>query len=141
MAVPDASLPDQYYNYLVNIVKTADAYIDYYQVQAYNDWYEFPGGSLQYLQNVYLNWRNLQGMSQWGSTPIANFEGVKASKLVMGVLGSQGGGSGYYCSETVLGQFKEWLKGNNYEVRGFMIWNSKLDAANLRAVSSKVVAP
>ena len=106
VAVPSPSLTDQYYNFLVHIIKEADSSIDYYQVQAYNDWYEFAGGSLQYLQNVYLNWRNLQGMSQWGSTPIAGFSGVSPSKLVMGVLG---GGGSYYYSLTTLGSFKNWL--------------------------------
>lgn len=73
VSVPDPTLPNQYYNHLVYIIKTADAYIDYYQVKAYDDWYEYPGGSLEYLQNIYLNWRNFQGMSQWGSQPLSNF--------------------------------------------------------------------
>ena len=79
-------------------------------------------------------------MSQWGSTPISNFSGVNSSKLVMGVLGSSGGGSNYYCSDSVLGKFKDWLADNNYELRGFMIWNSHLDSSNLGVVS-KVVLP
>jgi hypothetical protein len=85
VGVPDPSTNGgNYWNHFVYIVKTVDALHRLLPVQAYNDWYEFPGGSLQYLQNVYLNWRNLQGLSQWGSTPIANFGGVKASKLVLG---------------------------------------------------------
>ena len=39
MAVPDADTGAGYYNYFVPIINIADAYIDYYQVQCYNDWY------------------------------------------------------------------------------------------------------
>lgn len=39
LAIPDADTGSGYYNYFVNIIKIADAYIDYYQPQAYNNWY------------------------------------------------------------------------------------------------------
>lgn len=73
MGVPDADTGSGYYNYFVHIVKQADQYIDYYMPQAYNNWYEFPSGSVEFLQDVYLNWRNFQGMTPWGSEPIADF--------------------------------------------------------------------
>lgn len=76
MGVPDPDTGSGYYNYFVPIINIADDYIDLYQPQAYNDWYEFPSGSLEYLQDIYLNWRNFQGMTPWGSSPIPNFKGV-----------------------------------------------------------------
>lgn len=76
MGVPDPDTGSGYYNYFVPIINIADDYIDLYQPQAYNDWYEFPSGSLEYLQDIYLNWRNYQGMTPWGSSPLPNFKGV-----------------------------------------------------------------
>jgi hypothetical protein len=38
----------------VHIINEADTAIDYYQPQAYNNWYDGEvGGSLRYLQDVY----------------------------------------------------------------------------------------
>ena len=39
MAVPDPDHGAGYYNYFVPIIELADKYIDYYQPQAYNNWY------------------------------------------------------------------------------------------------------
>jgi len=39
MGVPDAMTGAGYYNFMVPIINLADQYIDYYQPQAYNDWY------------------------------------------------------------------------------------------------------
>jgi hypothetical protein len=87
----------------------ADHAIDFYQPQAYNNWYEEPAGSLAYLQDVYLNWRNLKGLNGW-STPIANFSGVAGEKLLMGVLAStNAGGSSYYYTPAVISQFQSWI--------------------------------
>jgi chitinase len=63
VAVPDAdSILGQPFNYLVPIVTLADASIDYYHVKAYSNWYDaYDHASLIYMQDVYLNWRNLQG--------------------------------------------------------------------------------
>lgn len=83
-SVPDGSTTSGYYNYFVPIIKMADSAIDYYQPQAYNNWYEMTYGTVAYLQNVYLNWRNLQGMVSWAS-PIPNFKGVDGNKLLIGV--------------------------------------------------------
>ena len=140
VGVPDPSTNGgNYWNHFVYIVKTVDAYIDYYQVQAYNDWYEFPGGSLQYLQNVYLNWRNLQGLSQWGSTPIANFGGVKASKLVLGVMSSPSAGiASFYTSPSTLLSFRSWLTANGYTVGGYMTWDSHWDSLNGNVVTNAI---
>ncbi len=61
--VPSADTAGNPFNYFVPIIQIAGAYIDYYQIQAYNNWYgNFAGGSLDYLKDVYLNWRNLQGL-------------------------------------------------------------------------------
>ena len=110
MGVPDADTGSGYYNYFVNIINIADAYIDYYQPQAYNNWYEFPSGSVEFLQDVYLNWRNLQGMTPWGSEPLANFIGAPGEKIIMGILASTvAGGSAYYYTPDVIAAFKAWL--------------------------------
>ena len=64
--VPSPDAGGQPFNYFVPIVKLADDSIDFYQPQAYNNWYDgLPGGSLDYFRDVYLNWRNLQGLSPW----------------------------------------------------------------------------
>ncbi len=76
-SVPSADTGGQAFNYFVPIINLADDYIDYYQPQAYNNWYGgLPGGSLAYLQEVYLHWRNLKGNVAW-SSPLPNFKGVK----------------------------------------------------------------
>lgn len=96
-AVPSPDAGGQPFNYFVHIVNLADEYIDFYQPQAYNNWYDgLPGGSLDYFKDVYLNWRNLQGLSPWGK-PLPNFAGIKAEKLRIGLLASrQAGGAAYY---------------------------------------------
>jgi chitinase len=59
-AVPSPDTGGQPFNYFVPIINLADQYIDFYQPQAYNNWYDgFAGGSLNYFKDVYLNWRNL----------------------------------------------------------------------------------
>jgi chitinase len=113
--VPDENTGGQPFNYFVNIINRADAAIDYYQPQAYNNWYDGEvGGSIRYLQDVYENWRNLQGTGQW-DTPLANFTGVKGSKLLIGVLASTSAGIGsYYASPTIIADFKNWIVANNH---------------------------
>jgi hypothetical protein len=49
--VPSADTGGQAFNYFVPIIQLADSSIDFYQVQAYNNWYGVhAGGSLGYLQ-------------------------------------------------------------------------------------------
>ena len=140
MGVPDADTGSGYYNYFVNIVKQADDYIDFYMPQAYNNWYEFPSGSVEFLQDVYLNWRNFQGMTPWGSEPIPGFEGVKGEKIMMGVLASTvAGGSAYYYTPDVINAFQDWLEENNYPMAGFMSWDSHWDTENGREMSNAVL--
>lgn len=51
VSVPSADVGGQAWNYLVPIIRLADPYIDFYQVQAYNNWYgSLPGGSVAYLK-------------------------------------------------------------------------------------------
>jgi hypothetical protein len=38
--VPDENIGGQPFNYFVNIIRRADFAIDYYQPQAYNNWYD-----------------------------------------------------------------------------------------------------
>jgi chitinase len=95
--VPNPDQAGQPFNYFVPIIQLADNYIDFYQPQAYNNWYDgLPGGSLDYLKDVYLNWRNYQGLSPWAG-PIPNFKGVSGKKLLIGLLASsRAGGAAYY---------------------------------------------
>jgi chitinase len=131
-----ADTAGQAYNYFVNVIKLADKSIDYYQPQAYNNWYDVSGGSLDYLKDVYLNWRNLPGVLSW-EQPIANFTGVSGDKLLMGVLAStSAGGSSYYYSPDVIAQFRQWLADNNYPLKGFMMWDSHWDSLNGKAISN-----
>ena len=130
----------QAYNYFVNIIRLADQAIDLYQPQAYNNWYDVSGGSLNYLKDVYLNWRNYKGIMDW-MKPIPNFSGVAGDKLLMGVLAStRAGGAGYYYQPQVIADFKAWLAENKYPLRGFMIWDSHWDTLNSNAISNIVKA-
>ena len=137
MAVPDPDSGAGYYNYFVPIINLADKYIDYYQPQAYNNWYEFPNGSVEFLQDVYLNWRNFQGMTPWGSKPLPNFSGIAPEKFLMGILASRkAGGPDYYYTPEVIAKFKEWLKQKGYTIGGFMMWDSHWDTENGRECSN-----
>lgn len=139
--VPDPKQGGNPFNYFVNIVKLADSSIDFYQPQAYNNWYDgLAGGSLEYLKDVYLNWRNLQGLSPWAG-PIPNFSGVSANKLLIGILASsQAGGSAYYAPPAVISSFKAFLSSNNYALHGFMVWDSHWDTLNNRQISNVIVS-
>jgi len=138
--VPDPDASTGYYNYFVPIIKLADHAIDYYQPQAYNNWYEEPNGSLQYIQNVYLNWRNLQGMMTWES-PIPNFSGVDGNKLLIGLEASNtAGGANYYITPDIIAAFKQWLLDNNYPLKGFMMWDSHWDEQNGFLISTACTA-
>jgi chitinase len=129
----------QAYNYFVNIIRLADEAIDLYQPQAYNNWYDVAGGSLDYLKDVYLNWRNLPGIMSW-MTPIPNFSGVEGDKLMMGILAStSAGGASYYFRPEVIDSFKQWLGEKKYPLRGFMMWDSHWDTLNGRVVSDACV--
>lgn len=131
-----ADTAGQAYNYFVNVIRLADHSIDYYQPQAYNNWYDVAGGTLDYLKDVYLNWRNLPGILSW-QTPLANFSGVASEKLLMGVLAStSAGGAAYYFSPDVIAQFRQWLADNNYGLAGFMMWDSHWDTLNGQAISN-----
>lgn len=131
-----ADTAGQAYNYFVNIIRLADKYIDFYQPQAYNNWYDVPGGTLDYIKNVYLHWRNLKGILSW-QQPLANFTGVSGDKLLMGVLGStSAGGASYYYTVDVINQFRSWLAANKYPLKGFMMWDSHWDSLNKNVISN-----
>ncbi len=52
--VPSPDAGGNAFNYFVPIINIADSSIDYYQPQAYNNWYDGEvGGSLLYLKDVY----------------------------------------------------------------------------------------
>lgn len=80
--VPAPNAGGQPWNYFVPIINLGDQYIDFYQPQAYNNGYDsFAGGSVGYLQDVYLNWVNLPA----AGSPIPNFTGVPGKKLLIGL--------------------------------------------------------
>lgn len=138
--VPDPDAATGYYNYFVPIITLADHAIDFYQPQCYNNYFHKTPGTVEYLQDVYLNWRNFQGLVSWGK-PIANFSGVAGEKLLMGVLASTvAGGSNYYADDTVIKAFRDWLAANNYPLRGFMMWDSHWDELNNNIVSNACTA-
>lgn len=132
--VPSPDVAGQPWNYFVPIVQIADYFIDFYQPQAYNNGYDsFAGGSVGYLQDVYLNWRNLPAQG----TPIANFTGIAGEKLLIGLEAStSAGGSSFYATPAVIQEFKSWIASNNYPLEGFMIWDSHWDALNGYAISN-----
>jgi chitinase len=136
-AVPDPDVGGNAFNYFVPIINLADSSIDYYQPQAYNNWYGGEtGGSLKYLQEVYLNWRNLQGTGQW-NFPLKNFKGVNGNKLLIGLISSKSaGGANYYATPDTISKFKDWLVAKNYPLKGFMMWDSHWDQLNNHAVST-----
>lgn len=136
VGVPNPDTGAGFSNYFVPIHKLADQCIDFYQPQAYNNWYEFPPGSLEYLKDVYLNWRNLQGMTPWGSQPIPNWSGIAGSKIVMGIPAStNAAGAAYYYTPAVISAFKSWLDANKYHMAGFMTWDSHWDTLNTNQVT------
>lgn len=138
--VPDPDSATGYYNYFVPIITLADHAIDFYQPQAYNNYFHKTPGTVEYLQDVYLNWRNFQGLVSWGK-PIANWTGVAGEKLLMGVLASPvAGGSNYYNDASVIQAFRDWLAANNYPLRGFMMWDSHWDELNGNIVSNACTA-
>ena len=130
------------WNYFVPIIRAADSSIDFYQVQAYNNWYGgLPPGSFNYIKEVYLHWRNLPGTIPWSSV-IPDFSGVNPNKLLMGVLASTSAGvSSYYAPPNVIKEFKNWLKVNNYPMKGFMMWDSNWDRLNNYQVSNAITDP
>lgn len=137
--VPSGTSTGQPFNYFVPIIKLADAYIDYYQVQAYNNWYDgLQGGSTAYLIDVYLNWRNIKS-PYTNTAPIANFAGVAGNKILMGVIAStNAGGSGSYASPANINSFKCYLTKNGYTMKGFMIWDSYWDTLNKYMISNEI---
>jgi chitinase len=53
-SIPDENTGGIYWNYWVPIIRRADSAIDYYQPQAYNNWFDSEaGGSFLYLKDVY----------------------------------------------------------------------------------------
>lgn len=138
--VPDPDKSGQPFNYLVNVIEAADSSIDFYHVKAYSNWYDgYNHTSLQYLQDIYLNWRNLDGLCQ-GCKPIPNFRGVHAKKLMMGVLASaEARVATEYAGPTLIRNFKSWLLSKGYDMYGFHVWNSYWDYRNGNQVSIAIV--
>lgn len=141
-SVPSADTAGVAFNYFVPIINLADAAIDYYQPQAYNNWYDGEvGGSLIYLKDVYENWLNLKGEGQW-DVPLPDFFGVDGKKLLIGVMAStSAGGAGYYATPDTIKEFKDWIVSTqNSNLKGFMIWDSNWDKLNTYLVSTVCAA-
>lgn len=140
VAVPDADTSGLPFNYMVPIIQLADASIDYYHVKAYSNWYDgYDHTSLLYLQDVYLNWRNLQGFCK-DCKPIPNFKGVIPQKFFFGVLGSEDARKPIeYAGPTIIRSFKSWLVSKGYDMYGFQVWNSHWDSINGNQVSNAII--
>ena len=86
---------------------------------------------------MYLNWRNLPGLTPSGSKPIENFAGVASDKMLMGILTSRNAGTpDYYYTPEVIEQFKDWMRERDYHLAGWANWNSYWDKLNEREVSN-----
>jgi chitinase len=113
--------------------------IDLVLVQAYNNWYDgLTEGSLQYLQDTYLNWINQPSPYCTGCTIIANFTGITQKKLVLGVPASNSAGQNAPSGSTI-DQFQNWLQQNNYTMAGAFIWDSHWDSANQYTMSNAIL--
>lgn len=139
VSVPDPEVGGNPFNYLVPVIQLADTSIDYYQTKAYSNWYDgYDHTSLEYLQDVYLNWRNLQGYCK-GCKPIANFKGVAPNKLLIGVVASpEARKAAEYAGPQIIRDFKAWLVSKGYDLVGFNIWNSRWDSLNGNQISIAV---
>lgn len=59
----------------------------------------------------------------------------------MGILAStSAGGAQYYAPPSVIREFKQWIKNNNYPLLGFMMWDSNWDKLNGFAISDAATA-
>jgi chitinase len=88
----------------VPVINTAINDIDLVMVQAYNNWYEQPAGTLAFVKDVYVNWMNKpqKDLCNW-CTPIPDFTGVPESKLVIGLIAStSAGNAGYYLPPLII---------------------------------------
>jgi chitinase len=60
----------------------------------------------------------------------------------MGVLASTTAGvASYYTPPSVIREFKQWIKKNNYPLLGFMMWDSNWDKLNGFIISDACVEP
>lgn len=140
-AVPDPDKGGQPFNYMVPIFQYADSSIDFYQPKAYSNWYDgLAGGSIEYYQDVYLQWRNMKSLCD-GCPLIPNFAGISVNKLVMGVLASPDARTAAdYSSPAVIIAFKNWLRSKGYDMYGFQLWNSYWDMRNGNVISNAVIS-
>lgn len=135
---PTAANPG-YWNYFVPIWNLAGSSIDLVLVQAYNNWYDsLTEGSLEYLQDTYLNWINVLSPFCSGCQVIANFTGIPQAKLAIGVPASITAGSAPPTLSTV-DSFNQWIVTNNYTLAGAFIWDSYWDANNQYFMSNTIL--
>jgi chitinase len=149
-SVPSATAGGSAWNYFVPVLKDSLSSIDYVQPQFYNNWYggngyNPSGASADYIVNGYINWINqVAGMfpTSWAITPIPNFSGVPASKLVIGVLAStSAGGAAYYATPDMIAAAFNTLQ-QTYQVQpgGIMMWDSNWDKLNGYTISNKAAS-
>ncbi|MBK2123700.1 glycosyl hydrolase family 18 protein [Fangia hongkongensis] len=120
------------WNYFVPILQSSLSQINYVQPQMYNNGYlgSIPATS-DFLITNYLGWMNHLPYK------IANFNGVPANKLIMGVLASPVAGiSSFYTPPDQLKEAIATLESKyNISVGGVMMWDSNWDAKNSNAIS------
>lgn len=130
----------QAFNFIVPIIQLADDVIDFYNLKAYSNWYDgYNHTSVEYIQDIYLNWRNLPGMCQ-GCRPIPDFKGVSETKLFIGLLASPDARTASeYGGPNLVKNTKAWLSKQGYKLAGFHLWNSYFDQANGYQVSTAII--
>ena len=140
--VPTATSWSSNWNYFVPIINQAIDSIDYVQPQFYNNSYaRLTDGSSTFMVNGVLEWMNKQGLAS-GDQPISGYNGVPASKLVIGVLASTtAGNASYYTGSTNLSTAISTLHSTyGVDVAGVMMWDSHWDTLNGNIISNEAVS-
>lgn len=131
------------WNMMVPVYTFAGQSIDYVQPQIYNNGYVGGAkpGTAQFLEDAYLGWMN----KSVAGLPTINyslngktFNGIPASKLIMGVIASpQAGNSQYYAAPSELSNAIQDLgTKDSTSIGGVMMWDSHWDSLNGNKISS-----
>jgi hypothetical protein len=108
-------------------------------LQVYNNWYDgLAEGSLSYIQDTYLQWRNLPSSFCSGCTPLANFTGVSPLKLLLGFPANSNAGTSPVTPSTFQ-SFLTWMATNNYTVAGYFLWDSYWDSTAQYQSSNMII--
>lgn len=121
------------------ILKNTITLIDIVLIQAYNNWYDsLTEGSLNYFQDIYLNWINQPSPFCSGCSIIANFTGVPMNKVVIGFPASTSAGNTPPTPQ-VIDQFQTWIGTSNFTIGGYFLWDSHWDSLNSYSLSNTIL--